>query len=68
MIAFHVSDMTCGHCSRRILEALRAVDAGARVEFSMDDRRVEIDGSAGAQEFEAAIRRAGYAPERVGAA
>ncbi len=62
---FAVSDMTCGHCVGTLRDALSRALPGAPVEIDLARHRVTVDGDAG--KAAAAIRAAGYTPERVGA-
>lgn len=59
---FTVNDMTCNHCVGSITKAVKAVDADARVEITLADKRVVIDSGAPAQSFAAAIEEAGFTP------
>lgn len=63
MIAFEVSDMTCGHCARTITQAVEAADPGARVDIDLAAHRVQIDPvAADAQSLARALGEAGYSP------
>ena len=66
MIEFQVNDMTCGHCVGTITKAIADVDAAAKVEIDLPTHRVRITGTEEQAELEAAIREAGYTPQRVG--
>ena len=66
MIEFQVNDMTCGHCVGAISKAIADVDAAAKVEIDLPTHRVRITGTDEQAEMEAAIREAGYTPQRVG--
>lgn len=66
MVTFEVNDMTCGHCVSAITKALRATDQGAIVEIDLPKHRVRLEPvSAGAGDFAAAIKDAGYTPVPV---
>jgi copper chaperone len=66
MIAFEVSDMTCGHCVSTITKALRAADKDARVEIDLATHRVQVEpGTATPQALADAIKEAGYTPVAV---
>ena len=66
MIAFEVTDMTCGHCVSTITKALKATDQDARVQIDLATHRVQVEpASADADESAAAIREAGYTPVPV---
>lgn len=62
MTEFNVQDMTCDHCVGRITRAINAVDAHARVEVKLGERKVLIESGLGAEQFAEAIREAGYTP------
>jgi copper chaperone len=63
MIAFHVSDMSCGRCANAITKAIKEVDPTARVHVDLAALVVEIDpGKASARQLSDAILAAGYAP------
>lgn len=63
MIAFEVTDMTCGHCVSMITKAVKGVDSGAEVMIDLAAKRVDISSrSADAEDFSSAILEAGYTP------
>ena len=66
MIEFQVNDMTCGHCAGVITKAVAEIDAAAKVEIDLPTHRVRITGTEALTEVEAAIREAGYTPQRAG--
>jgi copper chaperone len=66
MITFEVQDMSCGHCVSTITQAVKALDAQARVQIDLAGRRVEIEpASAGAEALREAIAEAGFTPVAV---
>ena len=66
MQVFRVDDMTCGHCVASITEAVRAVDAAAKVEVDLAQRLVRIEpAEADASGLAGAITAAGYSPVSV---
>ena len=66
MQVFQVQDMTCGHCASSITKAVRAVDAGAKIEVSLDEHLVRIEPTeADGAELAKAITDAGYTPVAV---
>jgi copper chaperone len=68
MIAFEVSDMTCGHCVSTITKALKATDKDAKVQIDLATHRVLVEPVASdADELAEAIKEAGYTPVPVGA-
>jgi copper chaperone CopZ len=62
MIAFEVSDMTCGHCVSTITNVLKGVDRDAKVRFDLAKHRIEIEASSAE-----ASRTWGEAPLQVAA-
>jgi copper chaperone len=63
MQVFRVDDMTCGHCASSIVKAVRAVDAGARVEVDLAQHLVRIEpAEADTAALSEAIADAGYTP------
>lgn len=64
-IEFQVLDMTCGHCVKTITGAVTAAAPDASVAVDLPTHRVTISGTDQADKVEAAIRDAGYEPQRV---
>ena len=66
MIAFEVSDMSCGHCVGAITQALKAADPQAQVQVDLASRSVRIEApQLGEPQLAEAIRAAGYTPIAV---
>jgi copper chaperone len=65
MITFRVPDMTCGHCASVITMAVAGVDKSARIKVNIPVKLVSITSTAGEGELMAAIREAGYAPQKL---
>lgn len=69
MIAFEVNDMTCGHCTSAITQALKAADQDAKIQIDLTTHRVQVEPVlANAEALARAIRNAGYTPVQVEAA
>ena len=66
MVAFHVNDMTCGHCASAISRAVAGIDKNARLDVRIQQKLVRIDSTAPAGELAAAIQDAGYTPVELG--
>jgi copper chaperone len=63
VIAFEVSDMTCGRSVGAVANAVKSVDRSAIVRIDVTTHRVEIEPNrASATELIDAISRAGYRP------
>ncbi|MEM5469647.1 heavy-metal-associated domain-containing protein [Celeribacter marinus] len=63
MSVFSVPDMTCGHCSASILQALEAVDDGVDIEVDMENREIDVRSNAGDAAVLKALQDAGYPAE-----
>ena len=63
MIAFKVSDMTCGHCASTITKAVKALDAAAQVDISLAEHLVKVESKATKEDLAIAISEAGYTPQ-----
>ncbi len=63
MIEIKVPDMTCSHCVSTITKAVKALDASAAVEISLDEHRVRVESKASSQELVHAISEAGFTPQ-----
>lgn len=57
---FEVGSMTCGHCVKRVTEAIKGRDAQARVAVDLAGRSVTVEGSLAAGDVVAALAAAGY--------
>ncbi len=57
---FEVRGMTCGHCEKTVIQALRRIDPQARVQIDRAQNRVEVDSSAERDTLGAAIKEEGY--------
>jgi copper chaperone len=65
MLTFKVEDMTCNHCAGAITRELKELDAGARVEIAVAEKRVEIDSQLAPATLAQAITDAGYTPQAM---
>lgn len=60
MSTFDVKGMTCGHCVKAVTNAVREVDAQAKVEVDLAGGTVQVDSTMPAAAIEQAIVQAGY--------
>lgn len=68
MRSFKVSGMSCTHCVRAVTDAIRDVDAAAKVEVDLDAGRVSVrDETASAERIAQAIAAEGYTAEPLAA-
>ena len=65
MIEIKVPDMTCGHCVSTITKAVKALDAAATLDISLDEHRVRVESKASQEDLLHVIAEAGYTPEAV---
>jgi copper chaperone len=65
MMSFRVEDMHCDRCVNAITTSIRAVDANAGVEVSLEDHLVRVSSALAEDDVAAAIREAGYTPAGV---
>ena len=66
MVAFEVTDMTCGGCAARIIRLIQGLDRHAAVRVDVSRRTVEISQSTlAADVLGVAIASAGYTPVLV---
>ncbi|HSG60759.1 MAG TPA: heavy-metal-associated domain-containing protein [Pseudomonadales bacterium] len=57
---FNVKGMSCGHCEKTVIKALKKVDEQAIVQVSLDEERVEVQSSQTDQRLIEAIENEGY--------
>lgn len=60
---FTVTGMTCGHCEKAVMQAVRALDPQAQVRIDRAQNRVEIESSQPREALAAAIAEEGYRVE-----
>ncbi|MBZ0224913.1 MAG: cation transporter [Comamonas sp.] len=57
---FDVKGMTCGHCERAIVHAVRKVDTEAVVKVDLSTGRVDVESDKSRDVIASAIREEGY--------
>jgi copper chaperone len=62
MIELTLPTMTCGHCLKAVTAAVQQVDAAAKLQIDLDTRKVRIESTRPAAEFERVLVGEGYAP------
>ncbi len=60
MYELQVEKMSCGHCVNAVTKSVQAVDAQAKVEVDLAQRKVLVQSSADLDKIAAAIVAAGY--------
>ncbi|WP_053843684.1 heavy-metal-associated domain-containing protein [Paracidovorax avenae] len=58
--SFQVQGMTCGHCERAVVHAVRQVDTDATVQVDLPTGRVMVDSDRPREALAAAITEEGY--------
>jgi len=57
---FDVKGMTCGHCERAVVHAVREVDTDAVVKVDLSAGRVDVESEKSRDAIANAIREEGY--------
>ncbi|AVP56542.1 heavy-metal-associated domain-containing protein [Pulveribacter suum] len=57
---FNVQGMTCGHCERAVVHAVREVDTDALVKVDLATAQVTVDSEKSREAIANAIREEGY--------
>lgn len=60
VLTYHVPDISCGHCKAAIEGEVASVPGVERVEVTIDERTVTVEGPAEHGAVRAAIEAAGY--------
>ena len=60
MLTLHVPDMSCGHCSGVITQALKVLDASAVIGFDMGKHLVQVNTTAAPDAVLTTVEAAGY--------
>ena len=64
--AFHLPDMSCGHCAGVITKTVKAADAEAQLDFALPTHDVKIQSSKlGREQLAALLSEAGYPPAQA---
>ncbi|MBK1684255.1 heavy-metal-associated domain-containing protein [Rhodoferax fermentans] len=58
--SFHVEGMTCEHCEKAVVRAVRQLDNNAQVVADRLQNKVEVESTASAQDITQAIVEEGY--------
>ncbi len=57
---FTVTGMTCGHCEKSVIQAIRSIDPQAQVRIDRNQNRVEVESTQPREPLAAAIAGEGY--------
>lgn len=57
---FQVEGMTCGHCEKAVVQAIKALDPKAQVRVERSQNRVEVDSQQAREALAQAISEEGY--------
>lgn len=60
MYELQVEEMSCGHCVSAVTKSVQAIDAQAKVEVDLAERKVRVQSVAELDKIAAAIVAAGY--------
>lgn len=62
MIELILKDMTCGHCEKRVEQAMKQADPSARLSFDLPKQLVRIETALSLSDVIAVLTEAGYPP------
>ena len=62
MQEFEVQSMSCGGCASRVAQAVKNLDAQAKIEVDLQSKRVRVETTKSRADVAAALTEAGYAP------
>lgn len=57
---FTVTGMTCGHCEKAVMQAIRSIDPQAQVQIDRGQDRVEVESVQPREKLAGAIIEEGY--------
>lgn len=60
MMEFHVEDMTCGACVRRIVKAIQSLDEDAEIIADPPSRKLKVESMLSDKELRAKLAEVGY--------
>ncbi len=60
MYELQVEEMSCGHCVSKVTKTVLEVDAAAKVEVDLAQRKVRVQSDAALEDISEAISDAGY--------
>lgn len=60
MYELQVEEMSCGHCASTVTKSVQAVDAQAKVEVDLAQRKVRVQSTEELNKIAAAIVAAGF--------
>lgn len=60
MYQLEVGEMSCGHCVATVTKAVQSLDAAAKVNVDLAQRKVSVQSNAALDQISAAIDDAGY--------
>ena len=63
MQRYKISGMTCGHCSKSVIQSVEALSSVERALVDLDQGELTVEGPADEQEIVRAVKRAGYTIE-----
>ncbi len=62
MLNLTLPDMSCGHCTNAITQALKALDPDCSLEFDLAEHSVKIDSKLSQEELVRVLTEEGYPP------
>ncbi|KPU95681.1 copper-binding protein [Variovorax paradoxus] len=63
MQEFVIQSMSCGGCASRIAQAVKNLDATAKIEVDLSTKTLRVDSTEDRESVAAALAEAGYPPK-----
>lgn len=63
MQVFEIQSMSCGGCASRVAQAIKSLDAQAKIEIDVPTRTVRIETTEARASIATALAEAGYPPK-----
>ena len=60
MVELDVEGMSCNHCVSKVTKAIRGIDALAKVDVDLGNKKVRVESQADLDELKGALTEAGY--------
>ena len=57
---FHIENMTCSGCARRVTKAIQSVDKAAVINADPENRKIDVETSATRAEIKMVLAEAGW--------
>ena len=62
MMEFKIEDMSCGHCASVITKTVKELDAAAKIDIDLAQKKVTVESTEDRAVIAEALTEAGYTP------